>query len=123
MTSSGPRLADLKAEAQEHYKQKLAWTDSPEFGGSSWADVDHHTVSVMVDPPTGNPHIARVWNDRQEALVDVPEMEDMPTLATAFQLAFELGLEGDGFQAELRNSSSDRARRAGTPGGAAVQTS
>ena len=63
-----PRLADLKAQAQEYYAETLAWTDLPAFGGSAWADVDHHTISVMVAPPPGNPHIAVIRAGRQQPL-------------------------------------------------------
>ena len=61
-------LSELKREAQRHYAERLFWTDTPEFGGSAWADVDHHTVSVMVDPPPGNPHICAIRGGKQEPL-------------------------------------------------------
>lgn len=82
------RLADLKARAQEHYAERLSWTDSSRFGGSAWADVDHHTVSVMVAPPAGNPYIAVIRDGLQVPLVDVPAMDT--TLQMAYQLAMEI---------------------------------
>ena len=84
-----PRLADLKARAQEHYAERLDWTDLPgQFGGSAWADVDHHTISVMVNPPPGNPHIAVIRDGQQEPLIKAPILE--ASLDTAYQLAMEL---------------------------------
>jgi hypothetical protein len=67
------RLADLKAQAQEHYRERLDWNDSSEFGGSAWADVDHHTISVMAEPPAGNPHICIVRAGRQEPLEETQQ--------------------------------------------------
>jgi hypothetical protein len=61
-------LAELKAEAQRQYVEALQWTDLTHFGGSAWADVDHHTVSVMVQPPDGNPQIAVVRGGEQYPL-------------------------------------------------------
>jgi hypothetical protein len=80
-------LAELKEEAQRHYTLPLRWTDLPHHGGSAWADVDHHTVSVMVKPPAGNPQIVRIQGGRQEPL-EVIEPTDM--FATAFQMEMEL---------------------------------
>ena len=62
------RLADLKALVQEHYTEHLAWADEHYYGGCSYAEVDHHTVCVMVEPPKGQPHICRVIGRRQEPL-------------------------------------------------------
>ena len=76
------RLTDLKREAEQFYGLSLHWTDSPRFGGSSWADVDHHTVSVMVEPPGQNPHIAQVWPGRSNPLPAAHEPE-APTLEQA----------------------------------------
>jgi hypothetical protein len=75
------RLADLKVEAQRHYAESLQWTDLPHFGGHAWADVDHHTVSVMVRPPAGNCQIA-VIRDGQQYPLDMFER--------AYQMAMEL---------------------------------
>lgn len=75
-----PRLAELKAEAQRHYDEPLEWHDTP--WGHSWADVDHHTVSVLVQPPAGTPHIAVIRDGTQAPLV--------VTLDTAYQLAMKL---------------------------------
>jgi len=83
------RLSDLKTQAQEHYRERLDWTTEPWFGGSAWADVDHHVVSVMVDPPTGNPHIAEVWPDGSRPLPETGEME-APTLEPAMQMVMQL---------------------------------
>jgi len=75
-----PRLADLKAQAQEHYRAPLHWIDATPT--HAWADVDHHVVSVMVDPPEGQPHIVIIRGRHTEPL--------KPTLETARQLAFKL---------------------------------
>lgn len=83
------RLANLKADAQRHYTEPLDWHDRPQFGKSAWADVDHHTVSVMVNPPAGCWQIARVWSDHSEPLVGAPQMEPL-TLAEICQLAMKL---------------------------------
>ena len=83
------RLADLKREAEQFYSLKLDWIDHPDFGGSAYADVDHHTVSVMVEPPAGQPHIAQVWADGSNPLPDADEPEP-PTLETAMQMVMQL---------------------------------
>lgn len=80
-----PRLADLKAQAQEHYTERLDWVTCSEFGGSAWADVDHHTVSVMCDPPGDNPHIAVIRGGRQYPLDPAPTTDlDAVQLALTF---------------------------------------
>lgn len=89
------RLADLKAQAQEHYSTPLDWTDLPGFGGAAWADVDHHTISVMVDPPAGNPHIAIIRTGRQMALENEPEAHG-PKAPSRTCGAYQLGLPGIG---------------------------
>jgi hypothetical protein len=80
-------LTELKEEAQRHYTLPLRWTDLPHHGGSAWADVDHHTVSVMVEPPAGNPQIVRIQGGRQEALKAVGPVD---MFASAFQMAMKL---------------------------------
>lgn len=77
-----PRLADLKATAQESYTDPPDWHDTP--WGHAWADVDHHTVSVMVKPLSGNRQIVIIRNGRQEPL------EPVDLFATAYQMAMEL---------------------------------
>jgi len=89
------RLADLKAAAQEHYTEPLQWMDLSYFGGSSWADVNHHVVSVMVDPPPGNAHIVLIRGGKQEPLEALPEAEgtrkvEQPPLFGAGQMVLEL---------------------------------
>ena len=66
------RLADLKEQAQEHYAERLQWNDEHYYGGCSYANVDHHVVSVMVDPPKGQPHIAVVKDGKQTSLDPAP---------------------------------------------------
>lgn len=84
-----PRLPDLKHDAEAFYGLPLNWHDSPEFGGSAWADVDHHVVSVMVEPPGDNPHIAQVWPDGSRPLPETEEMET-PILEPAMQMVMQL---------------------------------
>jgi hypothetical protein len=69
-------LAELKAEAQRHYQEPLQWHDTP--WGHSWADVDHHTVSVLLE---GDCQIAVIC-DGQEYPLDPFER--------AYQMAMEL---------------------------------
>ena len=80
-----PRLAELKEEAQRHYAVPLKWTDVPTFpGGHAWAEVDHHIVSVMAQPPAGNSQIVIIRDGKQEPLGPI----DM--FAIAYEMAFEL---------------------------------
>jgi len=73
-------LRELKAHAQALYPEPLNWYDSGH--GSAYADVDHHVISVLVDPPEGTPHICAI-RDGIEYPLETP-------LDRAYQLALSL---------------------------------
>jgi hypothetical protein len=74
----------LKARAQAHYAERLRWVDVQHWreAPSAWADVQDHTVSVMVEPPEGTAQIV-VIRGRETTPLE-------PSLETAYRMAMEL---------------------------------
>jgi hypothetical protein len=90
-----PTLTELKTEAADRCGgADLKWTDSQFFGGSSSAKLDGRgEVSVMVDPPAGQPNIR--FLDRHGKPFDiapavetaiVPVQEDAPVAFSHIQV-------------------------------------
>jgi len=50
-------LRELELGVEQAIGHALDWKRSADFGGASWADTERGFVSVMVDPPEGQPQI------------------------------------------------------------------